>query len=286
MILKSKDFTRRDYKRIIAIGCSFTEYHWPTWADLIAAEMPDAEYYNLATSGTGNLSQFWWLQYLIESWDLTPNDLIIQCFSTLQREDKIYQNSWLNEGHINPGANAGFYTDEYVEKYFDARGCAMRDLAFISGSVHIHEAGVWDAIVLQSVPNTVDKYDSVGNNESEYDNTSYLSATFDKYWHNRISSDINLKDSIGGVWPCTELDNFYVTNDPHPSPQQYRDWLEQQGIVLTEKSQQMVDYYNNVEYSIMTDIVANNWQVGEDIVFEHRKRNLVCANGILKSIIV
>ena len=32
------------YDRFITLGCSFTRYRWATWSDLLAKDMPDAEY--------------------------------------------------------------------------------------------------------------------------------------------------------------------------------------------------------------------------------------------------
>ena len=42
-----------NYKRFFAFGCSLTRYHWPTWADIIAREIPES--YNYGQSGAGNL---------------------------------------------------------------------------------------------------------------------------------------------------------------------------------------------------------------------------------------
>ena len=42
------------YDRFITLGCSFTRYRWATWSDLLAKDMPDAEYINLGKCGAGN----------------------------------------------------------------------------------------------------------------------------------------------------------------------------------------------------------------------------------------
>ena len=43
------------YKRFFAIGCSFTEWFWPTWANIIAEEHPHLEFKSYAKPGAGNL---------------------------------------------------------------------------------------------------------------------------------------------------------------------------------------------------------------------------------------
>ena len=40
-------------KRLITFGCSFTDYSWPTWADIIALDR-EVEYENWAIGGGGN----------------------------------------------------------------------------------------------------------------------------------------------------------------------------------------------------------------------------------------
>ena len=50
------DFSK--YKRLFVFGCSFTQYRWPTWADIIAKDNPHLEYFNTANSGAGNLYIF------------------------------------------------------------------------------------------------------------------------------------------------------------------------------------------------------------------------------------
>ena len=39
--------------RLIVFGCSFTDYAWPTWADIIAYDL-GCEYENWAQGGGGN----------------------------------------------------------------------------------------------------------------------------------------------------------------------------------------------------------------------------------------
>ena len=42
----------KKYKRFFAFGCSFTNYYWPTWADIIGQ---DSNFYeNWAQPGAGN----------------------------------------------------------------------------------------------------------------------------------------------------------------------------------------------------------------------------------------
>jgi len=52
----------KKYKRFFAFGCSFTQYHWPTWANIISKEFKES--YNYGQVGAGN---FFIYQSLMEA---------------------------------------------------------------------------------------------------------------------------------------------------------------------------------------------------------------------------
>ena len=82
--------------RIFAFGCSFTKYSWPTWADIIAKDLPGYKYYNYAGVGLGNYA----IQCLMLEADVrhkfNDTDIILVCWSTWQREDRFVEsrNGW------------------------------------------------------------------------------------------------------------------------------------------------------------------------------------------------
>lgn len=121
------DFAK--YKRAFLFGCSFTHYIWPTWADLIAKEIPDTRIY--AQSGAGN---FYIYQAVIEALvthKIGKNDLVLVMFSNVTREDRYTK----REGWITPG-NLFFqdtYDSKFMDKFFCEKGYLMRDLALIEG---------------------------------------------------------------------------------------------------------------------------------------------------------
>lgn len=100
------------YKRFFAFGCSFTNYYWPTWADIIAKHL-DIEYYNYGIQGLGNVG----IMHRIIEADLThafnDNDLIIVVWSDWNREDRFYNDTWFAEGGVFKS-----YSEDFVEKYW------------------------------------------------------------------------------------------------------------------------------------------------------------------------
>lgn len=83
--------------RLFTFGCSFTQYNWPTWSDIIGQSF---DYYeNWGRTGGGN--------YLISSriaecdhiHKLTKNDTILVMFTSVPRID-IYNGGWHARGNV------------------------------------------------------------------------------------------------------------------------------------------------------------------------------------------
>jgi hypothetical protein len=116
------------YNRFFAFGCSYTSYALPTWADIVAAEMPDAEYYNFGQGGSGNLIINNRVAQANLKYKFNENDLVIVMFSTICREDRYIDGSWRTHGNIY---NQEYYDNSFVKKYCDPFGYLVRDAALI-----------------------------------------------------------------------------------------------------------------------------------------------------------
>ena len=73
-------------RRLYTFGCSFTQYFWPTWADILGQEF---DYYeNWGKLGGGNQFIF---NSIIECSlrnKLTPNDTVAIMWTNVTREDR------------------------------------------------------------------------------------------------------------------------------------------------------------------------------------------------------
>ena len=82
------------YKRLFTIGCSFTEYFYPTWANILSKSMPDAEFFNLGLCGTSNP---FIANRLVEAnlkFKLCETDLVIIMWTTTCRETHYVRGRW------------------------------------------------------------------------------------------------------------------------------------------------------------------------------------------------
>lgn len=120
--------TKQKPQRLFTLGCSFTQYQWPTWADIVALDL-GLPLHNLATSGAGN-------QYIVnmfaqanQHYEFNSDDLIMICWTGFFREDRWISGNWYPAGDITCN---NFYDQQFVDKYADPVGCYVRDLAGMS----------------------------------------------------------------------------------------------------------------------------------------------------------
>lgn len=103
------------FNRFFAFGCSYTNYLWPTWADIIARDL-GIEYHNYGRAGFGNVAiECEILRADIEH-KLTKNDLVIIMWSHWNREDRYIAGEWKPRGNIFTN---DFYDRPFIKKYWD-----------------------------------------------------------------------------------------------------------------------------------------------------------------------
>jgi hypothetical protein len=118
-----------EYERFFAFGCSVTNYIWPTWADIIATEIPN--YFNFARSGSGNLLIANSVVEANVTWKFTEKDLVMVMWSSPQREDRYKNGRWLSTGNIY---NQDLMDESFVTEWADERFYLIRDLALIEST--------------------------------------------------------------------------------------------------------------------------------------------------------
>ena len=85
-------------KRLFTFGCSFTNYRWPTWADIVSQ---DYDYYeNWGQRGGGNKYIYFSLIECHQRNNITADDTVMIMWSSQAREDKFLDNKWYTPGAI------------------------------------------------------------------------------------------------------------------------------------------------------------------------------------------
>jgi hypothetical protein len=82
---------------MFAFGCSFTEYVWPTWADIVGQSFDYYENWGLAGSGNYLISSRVLECHQVNK--LTANDTVFVMYTSIPRID-FYTSAWTRNGNI------------------------------------------------------------------------------------------------------------------------------------------------------------------------------------------
>lgn len=240
--------------RLFTFGCSFTQYYWPTWADILAQDYKES--YNWGKIGTGNKFIY---QSIIECHQrncITADDTVAIMYTSTNREDRYISGEWLDYGNVYNG----LYTDEHIENFADEDGYLMDTCTFVKGINLLLDDLKCDTHQLSMVPfnkepnpitdlytNSLDKvhpsmFDSIFNNKWKYGCYSpnvYASRlrlnynkcradgwpTFDEFFNN---TNVYCKDNLDTVVQDIENEFNFISQrdrlitsadvDMHPLP--------------------------------------------------------------------
>ena len=117
--------------RLFTFGCSFTNYHWSTWADCLAPEFDSFE--NWGQSGAGNHYIFNSIMEADQRHYFGAGDTVVVCWTNVMREDR-YTDCWQTLGNIT---TCPIYDLGYVRDAITERGCLIRDIAMIKATVSL-----------------------------------------------------------------------------------------------------------------------------------------------------
>jgi hypothetical protein len=222
------------YKRVFTFGCSFTNYVYPTWANILSKSLPDAEFYNLGLSGTSNPFIAHRMVEANKKFKFCETDLVVTMWTTTARETHYVRGNWINPGNI---FSQDVYSKEFVEKFADSNGYLIRDLATIElATVYINTLSC-TYIGLLSTP--IDflyvsdlnlGYDEKVANEI-LDTYKDLLSIFPKSLY---ELEMNFSWDPGSKYKSTMFSR--ISADYHPNPVRYYNYLNKLGFPLTDES--------------------------------------------------
>jgi hypothetical protein len=125
--MKITELSLNKYKRFFAFGCSFTNYHWPTWAEIIGRQIP--HYENWGRGSAGNQFIFNSVIECDAKYHFNKDDLVIIMWTSIEREDRYLNNDWHLASHIQRNQVYGKSWNKKFGK--EIRGLLIRDLASI-----------------------------------------------------------------------------------------------------------------------------------------------------------
>lgn len=135
-------------KRLFTFGCSFTNYHWPTWADILSHEYD--EFQNWAQVGCGNHFIFYSLIECIQRNKITADDTVAIMWTGITREDRYVDKQWKPMGSVFLEETS--YPREYVENFTDPTGYLITNLAVVESCRRILDSIGCQYYFLSMVP--------------------------------------------------------------------------------------------------------------------------------------
>jgi hypothetical protein len=192
--------------RLFTFGCSFTNYRWSTWADILSTEY--REFYNWGQSGSGNHFIFNSIVEANQRHNFTAGDTVVVCWTNVMREDR-YTDRWQTLGNIT---TCPIYNTEYVRDTVTERGSLIRDLAMIKAAM----------VLLKTKRNLKWKFISVCplSNPNQFDNTP--SADQDVL---RLYQDV-LNTVLPSYQEILFKNGWRNGGDPHPTPKEHLAYLD------------------------------------------------------------
>jgi len=207
-----KKLVEQSPRRLFTFGCSFTEYKWATWANILAFEF-GCEFYNFGKSGAGNTFISNQITQANQYYNFNKDDLVIACWTNVSREDRwSSQKGWVTPGNIYSQQE---YDRRFVKNWANDIHFALRDFSYIdlvnnylNGRTNYHFISMCDikkhinqwekgeSDYRENIENLADLYkDSLDNISPSY---------YETLWHNDIDykwnkdwSEIHLNYSDG-----------------------------------------------------------------------------------------
>jgi hypothetical protein len=210
------------YKRFFAFGCSFTDWPWTTWADIIAAAYPGAQYYNFGKGGGSNQLILSRVMEADSVFNFNKDDLVIVQWTSITRESRYIVDRWRGSGNVY-NDNESYGEDFY--KYIDPLDYLIRDCAAIKAVHTLLEHKQCKFEFLSMVP--IVKPESLARRAMNIDLGSTSNAQYLLKTYNTVLSRIkpSYLETIfnGKFWPNpTKL----TYSDGHPDPEQHLQYIE------------------------------------------------------------
>lgn len=193
--------------RIFAFGCSFTNYWWPTWADILAHDS-GCKFYNFGVMGTGNVSIFSRLVQADNKYKFSPLDKIYILWSGWHRHDKILDDgNWHQTGSVHV-----WHTKKWIKENWNITNDIMKNyVAIISANkmFDIEWQGHMSPIQVEDEHNLFD-YD-IPNKNCVFEKTEKYKNLKDH--HPTINNHIDFLENTIGYKLKTETKTFFIDID-------------------------------------------------------------------------
>ena len=193
----------RKFNRLFTFGCSFTQYFWPLWPEILSYEL-NVPLYNFGRCGAGNQYIFNMLMQADNVYKFNNDDLIIVSWTNVCREDRFKKHTWHTPGNI---FSQSIYSKNFVEEWGDPIGYCLRDFATIKSTTSFlkNKQCQYSMLSMCNLLDIVDQWDTNKKfpdlidqiSNLYYDTLSEINKSFyEILWNNDLSVKYDLDSKI------------------------------------------------------------------------------------------
>jgi len=252
----------KKYKRVFIFGCSFTNYHWPTWANILALEMQQAEIHNFGRPGAGNL---YILGKIIEAnqvFRFNNDDLVLVLWSTFCREDRYRYKNWVTPGNI---FSQGIIDESFVKEWADPTGYVVRDMIYITSAKHVLSNLNIDHLMMLSVSPQYDTHKDSSDNNKINEVAEFYKDILNDF--SRTTLHDVCKSPCGSGWtnghqydfPGLNKEDGTLFYDYHPNPKMYLQYVQNMGFNISDETVFKINSYQNELNSLKSKAAIQTW---------------------------
>jgi len=235
--------------RLFTFGCSFTEYKWATWANILAYEF-DCEFYNFGKSGAGNSYIVNQITQANNYFKFNNDDLVIVSWTNISREDRwSTKKGWVTPGNIYSQQD---YDKNFVRNWANDIHFALRDFSQIDlAKRYLDNITNYHFISMCDITKNINQWEAVANN----DNTKIqdIITLYEDSLNCILPSFYNVlwNDNINKKWEKDWEEIHPHFSDGHPTILEHYQYLNQVfDFDFSERTKQAVENLHNewVEY--------------------------------------
>lgn len=229
--------------RLFAFGCSFTDYIWTSWPQILGHNYR-IPLYNYGCAGAGNLYISNHIVQADRYYNFQPEDIVAVCWTNVCREDRYVENKWHTSGNIFTN---DIYGKEWNKKWADPTGMAIRDYALIELS-HNFVQSKTDQYLFLSMCDIARRKNQWGEADTQKTKVDHLySDTLTQITNSFYDVLWNDDNMVKQIRDTQQVHPRFI--DGHPSPKESLEYL-----------QAVTDIKFNNETKVATAQAHQSWQ--------------------------
>lgn len=248
--------------RLFTFGCSFTQYKWPSWADIIGLNFN--EFYNFGQPGSGMFFMLYQFTFGNEYFKFNQDDTLIFMLSDDARVDIVKNKKWLTTGLVFNSKN--ILGNTFFEHYSE---------------IHAVESTYVYVYLLKEMLDKIGcKYEITYAFPPFFKNTNDLFDDFVKEIWNKTHKLTNTNiESLTSFLQKVNDSSYDLVNDFNKK--KYKDGHPTISTNLEYVKTYLSKYYDSKYDSIVMDWESFNIQDKNDNDVENHFKNIVLKNKVM-----